>query len=112
MIKISKIKSLALLAVPAILLPLVFTFDVIRAAVEFDNASINILRELFVIGSFTLIGLFVEKRRKLLQRNAPREIGRIFFVVVLSLIGLAVGSFIQPHHISTGESSVFTNRHW
>ena len=104
MIHSSKIKNLALLALPAILLPLVFTYDVIRAAVEFDNASITILRELFVIGSFTLIGLFIEKRRTMLQRNAPREIGRIFFMVVLSLIMLAIGSFIQPHHISGGES--------
>ena len=104
MIDISKIKSLAFLALPAILLPLVFTYDVIRATVEFDNASITILREFFVIGSFTLIGLFIEKRRKMLQRNAPREIGRVFFAVVLSLIVLAICSFIQPHHIISGET--------
>ena len=103
MITLSKIKSLALLALPAILLPVVFTYDVIRAAVEFDNASITIIRELFVLSSFTLIGLFIEKQRKMSQRNAPREIGRIFFAVVLSLLVIAICSFIQPRHTSDGE---------
>jgi hypothetical protein len=104
MIKFSSIKSLALLAIPAILLPIVFTYDVIRAAVEFDSISVTVLRELFVLGSFTLIGLFIEKRRKLSQRNAPREIGRIFFAVVFSLIVIAIGSIVQPRHPATGES--------
>ncbi|MGD1045940.1 MAG: GAF domain-containing SpoIIE family protein phosphatase [Bacteroidota bacterium] len=104
MVNISSIKRLVLLIIPAILLPLVFTYDVIRAAVEFDNAGMTILRELFVITSFALIGLFIEQRRKMLQRNAPREIGRVFFAVVLSLLILAIGSFIQPHNISGGGS--------
>ena len=104
MVNISQIKKIALLVIPAILLPLVFTYDVIHAAVEFDIAGITILRELFVFGSFILIGLFIEKRREGPQRNAPREIGRVFFAVVLSLLMLAIGSFIQPHNISGGES--------
>jgi serine phosphatase RsbU (regulator of sigma subunit) len=104
MVNISQIKRIALLIIPAILLPIVFTYDVIRAAVEFDFAGMTILRELFVLSSFTLIGLFVEKRRKVQQRNAPREIGRIFFAVVLSLCMLAVASFIQPHRFPGGES--------
>ncbi len=104
MVNISAIKRLALLIIPAILLPLVFMYDVIRAAVEFDNASITILRELFVLGSFTLMGLFIERRRRMSQRNAPREIGRIFFAVVLSLVIITICSFIQPYHISGGES--------
>jgi serine phosphatase RsbU (regulator of sigma subunit) len=77
---------------------------VIRAAVEFDNAGMTILRELFILGSFTLIGLFIEKRRRMSQRNAPREIGRVFFAVALSLIMIAICSFTQPHHISGEES--------
>ncbi len=104
MVNISATKRLALLVIPAILLPLVFIYDVIGAAVEFDNASVTILRELFVLGSFTLIGLFLEKRRKMSQRNAPREIGRVFFAVVLSLIVIAICSFIQPHYIFGDES--------
>ena len=102
MVTVSPIKSIALLIIPAILLPLVFTYDVIRAAVEFDIAGMTILRELFVIASFTLIGLFIEKRRKMLQRNAPREMGRIFFAILFSLLMLAVASFIQPHHFPGG----------
>jgi serine phosphatase RsbU (regulator of sigma subunit) len=34
----------------------------------------------------------------MLQRNAPREMGRIFFAILFSLLMLAVASFIQPHH--------------
>jgi len=109
MVNISTIKRLALLVIPAILLPLVFTYDVIRAAVEFDNAGMTILRELFILSSFTLIGLFIEKRRSMSQRNAPREIGRVFFAVVLSLIMIAICSFVQPHHIS-GEESFRTHQ--
>jgi len=101
----SSIKRLAMLVLPAILLPLVFTYDVIRAAIEFDNDSITLLRELFVLGSFTLIGLFIEKRRKSLQRNAPREIGRVFFAVVISLVVLALVSVMLPHRIS-GDGSI------
>jgi phosphoserine phosphatase RsbU/P len=101
---ISSIKRFVLLVIPAILLPVVFTYDVIRAAVEFDNASITIIRELFVLGSFTLIGLYIEKRRTMLQHNAPREIGRIFFAVVISMMLLAAAAFIQPHHASGGGS--------
>jgi len=104
MLTLSQIKRIALLIIPAVLLPIVFAFDVIRSAVEFDYAGMTILRELFILGSFTLIGLFVEKRRKLHQRNAPREIGRIFFTVVLSLCLLAITSFIQPHRFPGGES--------
>ena len=104
MVNISKLKSIALLIIPAILLPLVFSYDVVRAAVEFDNASITILRELFIIGSFTLIGLFIEKRQKMSQRNAPREIGRVLFAVVLSLLVLAITSFIRPPHFLGVES--------
>ena len=103
MITFSKIKNLAFLALPAILLPVVFTYDVIRAAVEFDNASITIIRELFIITSFTLLGLFIDRRRKISQRNAPREIGRIFFAVIISLIVIALGSFVQPRHSSGSE---------
>jgi phosphoserine phosphatase RsbU/P len=102
MVNISSIKNFALLIIPAILLPVVFTYDVIRAAVEFDNASITILRELLVLGSFALIGLFIEKRRKMSQRNAPREIGRVFFAVVISLMVVAIATFIQPHRFSEG----------
>ena len=104
MVNISTIKRLVLLVIPAILLPLVFTYDVICAAVEFDNAGMTILRELFILGSFTLIGLFIEKRRRMSQRNAPREIGRVFIAVVLSLIIIAICSFIQLHHILGDES--------
>jgi phosphoserine phosphatase RsbU/P len=104
MVTISSIKRLAMLVIPAILFPVVFTYDVIRATVEFDNASITMLRELFVLGSFTFIGLFIEKRRLIAQRNAPREIGRVFFAVIISLMILAIASFIQPHRLSGGES--------
>jgi len=104
MVNISTIKRLVLLVIPAILLPLVFTYDVICAAVEFDNAGMTILRELFILGSFTLIGLFIEKRRKMSQRNAPREIGRVFFAVVLSLIVIVICSFSQLHYILGDES--------
>lgn len=104
MINLSKIKSIALLIIPAILLPIVFIYDVVRTTVELNIASLTILRELFIISSFTLIGLFIEKRQKKLQRNAPREIGRVFFAVFLSLLLLLIASFIQPHHISGVES--------
>ena len=123
MVNISPIKSLAFLIIPAILLPLVFIYDVIRAAVEFDNASMTMLRELFVIGSFTLIGLFIEKRQKMTQRNAPREIGRVFFAVILSLI--IIGNWfvhstssnlrrgITPHSpISTDDTCFNCSLHW
>ncbi|RPI06734.1 MAG: GAF domain-containing protein [Ignavibacteriae bacterium] len=104
MMNSSSIKRFALLVIPAILIPLVFTFDVIRSAVEFDNASSTILREIFVIGSFTLIGLYIEKRRSSMQHNAPREIGRVFFAVLISLFILAVSTVIQPHQVSGGNS--------
>ncbi len=104
MISVSNIKSIVLLIVPAILLPLVFTYDVIHAAVDFDIAGITVLRELFVVGSFMLVGIFIEKRRKMSQRNAPREIGRLFFAVVFSLVILGFGSFVQAHRFSGGES--------
>lgn len=103
MVNTSAIKSIALLIIPAVLLPLVFTYDVIHSAVEFDNASITILRELFVISAFTLIGLYIEKRRKMYQRNAPREIGRVLLAVILSLLIVAIGLFVQPHRtLATG----------
>jgi serine phosphatase RsbU (regulator of sigma subunit) len=104
MVNISPLKRIVLLIFPAVLLPVVYTFDVIRSAVEFDFAGMTILRELFVLASFTFIGLFFEKRRKLHQQNAPREIGRIFFAVVLSLCLLALSSFIYPHRFPEGES--------
>jgi hypothetical protein len=49
MVNISQIKRIALLIIPAILLPIVFTYDVIRAAVEFDFAGMTILRELSIL---------------------------------------------------------------
>ena len=104
MVNIAKFKNIALLIIPAILLPIVFTCDVIRAAVDFDIASITILRELLIIGSFSLIGMYIENKQKTLQRSAPREIGRLFFAVVISLAVLAIGSFIKPHHFSETES--------
>ena len=104
MVNIVKFKNIALLIIPVILLPSVFIYDVIRAAVEFDITVITILRELLVIASFALIGRFIEKRQKTLQRSAPREIGRLLFAVVFSLAVLAVGSFIKPHHFSEMES--------
>ncbi len=97
-------RRIALLIGPAILLPLVFAYDVVRAAVEFDVTSLTILRELFVIVSFTLIGLFIENRRKTLSRNAPKEIGRVFFVTILSLLVVALGTMIQPTTSSGRES--------
>ncbi len=89
-------RRIALLTIPAILLPIVFAYDVVRAAVEFEVASLTLIRELFVVISFTLIGLLIENYRKAAVRNAPKEIGRVFFTAVFSLFVVAVGSFLQP----------------
>ena len=92
----SRLKRIALLVVPAVFLPIVYTYDVVRAAVKFEISSLTVFRELFVIISFTLIGLFIENRRKALSRNGPKEIGRVFFAVILSLVVVGIAVIFQP----------------
>jgi len=76
---------------------------VVRAAVKFEIPSLNIFRELFVIVSFALIGLFIQNRRKALSRNTPKEIGRVFFAVVISLIVVGIAIAFQPPEFSGRE---------
>jgi phosphoserine phosphatase RsbU/P len=92
----SRIKRIALLAIPAILLPVVYAYDVVRAAVEFEISSLGVFRELFVILSFTLIGLYMDVRHKALSRTAPKEIGRVFFGVMLALLLVGIETVLQP----------------
>jgi phosphoserine phosphatase RsbU/P len=101
---VSKLKRIALLIIPAVFLPVVYTYDVVRAAVKFEIPSLDLFRELFVIVSFTLIGLFIESRRKALLRNTPKEIGRVFFAVVLSLLVVGVAMIFQPPEFTGRET--------
>jgi phosphoserine phosphatase RsbU/P len=100
----SRIKRIALLAIPAILLPIVYTYDVVRAAVEFEISSLGALRELLVILSFTLIGLYMDVRHKALLRTAPKEIGRVFFAVMLALLVVGIVTVLQPSGLSGRET--------
>jgi sigma-B regulation protein RsbU (phosphoserine phosphatase) len=101
---VSRLKRIALLVIPAVFLPVVYTYDVVRAAVKFEITSLTVFRELFVIVSFTLIGLFIENRHKALSRNAPKEIGRVFFAVVLSLLVVGIAIIFQPPEFSGRET--------
>jgi phosphoserine phosphatase RsbU/P len=105
----SRLKRITLLLIPSVFLPAVYVYDVIRAAVEFEISSLSIFRELFVVISYTLIGLFIEYRHKALSRSAPKEIGRVFFIVVLSLLVLGISTFIQPFGFS-GRASMSVHR--
>lgn len=97
-------KRIALLVIPAVFLPVVYTYDVVRAAVKFEISSLTVFRELFVIVSFILIGLFIENRRKALSHNGPKEIGRVFFAVVLSLLAVGLAILFQPPEFSGQET--------
>jgi serine phosphatase RsbU (regulator of sigma subunit) len=99
-----RIKRILLLLVSAILLLLVFLYDVIRTVVEFDVVSLSFIRDLSIIVSFALISLFIENRRKELSHNAPKDVGRVFFTVVFSLLVVGLGVIIQPTVISGRES--------
>jgi serine phosphatase RsbU (regulator of sigma subunit) len=104
-----RIKRILLLVAPAILLLLVFLYDVIRAVVEFDVVSLSFIRDLSIIVSFALISLFIENRRKELSRNVPKEVGRVFFAVVFSLLVVGIGMIIQPT-VSSGRESLSVNQ--
>jgi phosphoserine phosphatase RsbU/P len=106
---VSRMKRIALIAIPAILLPLVFAYDVVRTAVEFEIESLTIIREFSVVIAFVLLGLYVENRHKTLNRNTPKEIGRLFIAMVIALILVAAGSFMQPT-ISSGRESLSINQ--
>jgi serine phosphatase RsbU (regulator of sigma subunit) len=92
------------LVIPAVFLPVVYAYDVVRAAVNFEIPSLAMFRELFVFVSFTLIGLFIENRRKALSRNTPKEIGRVFFAIVLSLLVVGLAIIFQPLEFSGRET--------
>jgi serine phosphatase RsbU (regulator of sigma subunit) len=93
---VSRLQRIALLAIPAILLPVVFVYDVVRSAVEFEVTSLTTIREFGVVVSFIAIGLFIRNRRKSVNRNAPKEIGRLFFAVFFGILVIALSTFIQP----------------
>jgi len=78
-------------------------YDVVRTAVKFDIPSLSMFREIFVILSFILIGLFIEHRRKELSRNTPKEIGRVFFAIVISLLVVGLAVIFQPADFSGRE---------
>ena len=82
------------LVIPAILLPIIFIFDVIRATVELDVSSLSFIRELAIILSFTVIGLFIQQRRPN-SRNTPKEIGRVLVALLSSLIIVGLVSWLQ-----------------
>jgi serine phosphatase RsbU (regulator of sigma subunit) len=79
-------------------------YDVVCAAVKVDISSLTVFRELLVIVSFTLIGLFIENRYKTLTRNATKEIGRLFFWVMLSLLAIWIAIIFQPPEFSGREA--------
>jgi phosphoserine phosphatase RsbU/P len=93
---VSRLKRIAILVIPAVFLPVVFTYDVVRTAVQFEISSLNAIRELFVVASFMLIGLYIENRYKTITRNAPKEIGRVFLGVVISLVAVGIAIIFQP----------------
>jgi len=97
---VSRFRRILLLIIPAVLLPFVYMYDVVNAAVKVEITSLMVLRELIVIVSFTMIGLFIENRNKSLTHNAPKEIGRLFFGIVLSLLAIGIAIIFQPPEFS------------
>jgi phosphoserine phosphatase RsbU/P len=89
-----------LLIIPAVILPFVYMYDVVNVAVKIEIASLTIFRELFIIVSFVLIGLFIENRYKSLTRNTTKEIGRLFFGIVISLLVIGTAIIFQPSEFS------------
>jgi phosphoserine phosphatase RsbU/P len=103
----SRMKRIALLVVPAILLPVVYGYDVVQAAVELEISSFAILRELFVLLSFTLLGLYLEIRQRSSSHNAPKQIGRVFAAVIVALLFAGIGLiFHRPDFSGQGSMSI------
>jgi phosphoserine phosphatase RsbU/P len=101
---LSKLKRIALVVIPLVFLSVAYAYDVVRAVVKFEIPSLALLRELCIIISFILIGLFIENRRKALLRNGPKEIGRVFFIIILSLLAVGLAVIFQPQEFSGHET--------
>lgn len=100
----SKINRILLLSLPAVFLPIVYVYDVIRASVEFEIVSLVIIREFIVIISFVLIAVFIKNRREAYKYKAPREIGRLLFAYGVVLIIMGITSLAQPVGLRDQES--------
>ncbi len=100
----SRLKRILLLLIPAVLLPFVYMYDVVSAAVKVDIVSLAVFRELIVIVSFTMIGLFIENRFRSITHSAPKEIGRLFFGIIISLLAIGIAIIFQPSEFSGREA--------
>jgi len=79
-------------------------YDVVSAVVKVEIVSLAVFRELIVIVSFSMIGLYIESRYKALTRSAPKEIGRLFFGIIISLLVIGLAIIFQPSEFSGREA--------
>lgn len=100
----SKMRRILLIAIPSILLPLVYIFDVIRSAVHFEFVSLDIFREVAIIVSFALIGLYVDIQYKNVSQSPAKKVGRVFFAAIIALLVVGVSSLFKTPDIAGQES--------
>ncbi len=104
-----RIRQIILIIIPATLLPIIFIYDVTRSAVNFEVISLSIIREIFVVFTFGLICLFVISHYREQRKNATKEIGKILFALLFSLLLIAVSALIQPT-VAQGRESLSINQ--
>ncbi|MEX1138974.1 MAG: GAF domain-containing SpoIIE family protein phosphatase [Bacteroidota bacterium] len=86
----SRLKKALYIAVPLLLLLLVFVYDVVRITVELGSTGLPLLREGAVLASFFFVYLLIEDIGRKGIRAVIKQIGRLLIIVVSAvlLVGL------------------------
>ncbi|MBI2619574.1 MAG: GAF domain-containing protein, partial [Ignavibacteriales bacterium] len=85
-----RLKRIAYVLVPIVLLSVVFVYDVIRTTVQLEDGGFSLMRELAVVTSLLLLYLLISEGWRTRSRGATKEIGRLLIVMAgtTALIGL------------------------
>jgi sigma-B regulation protein RsbU (phosphoserine phosphatase) len=79
----SRLKRIILTVVPILVFVGAYFYDLIQQTVRFDDGEWHLVRDLLVVGSFFLLFLLAQDRRRSRSRAVPKEMGRLLIVGVV-----------------------------
>ena len=90
----SRLKKIIAIAIPSVIFPVVFVYDVIRANVDLELTSVSLIREIAIVAAFYAIYYVIRTRKTPLKKGIPREIGRLLVLTFAVLVIAGMTSLV------------------
>jgi serine phosphatase RsbU (regulator of sigma subunit) len=100
-----KLRRILYLGVSALLFLLVFVIDVMRKNVDLNISSLNLIRDIFIIGGFVLIYVYLEARKVHLGLTPIKRLGLVMiYSVIVGVLCMAIVLIVDDNFEQKGNA--------